>query len=186
MKKLIVVLFIILSFCSNSFAFNYIYSGDSPNYKEKQLPESWRFIDGSSTGNFNIMPQAVHLAEGWLAVTIDNSPTFDPVIQTAGSYTYTLFAVHAEKIRTITNKPLATGKKDIGRLLKNQGINIIKEKWNLEDKSLDLLTAQEVIDMDADIATIKTYFSTLRTDIVNAVDVQAVKSVMTGAIWPTL
>ena len=186
MKKLIVVLFIILSFCSNSYALNYIYTGDSPNYKEKQLPQSWILIDGSSTGNFNIMPQATHIAEGWLAVTIDNSPTFDRDIQTAGSYTYTLFAVHAEKLRTVTDKPLATVKKSIGRLLKRQGIDIIKAKWSLEEKSLDLLTAQEVIDMDADIATIKTYFSTLRTDIVNAVDVQAVKSVMTGAIWPTL
>lgn len=186
MKKVIVLFCLIFLFCSNSFAVNYIHTSDAPNYVEKQLPNSWKFSTGSSTGNFRIMSQATHIAEGWFAVTFDNSASYDPDIQTAGSFTYMLFADHAEKIRTFTDRPLGAVKIAIGTLLKQQGINIIKAKWNTDEKFLDLLTAQEVIDMDADILTIKTYFGTLRTDIINAVDVQAVKAVLTGVIWPNI
>lgn len=173
-------------FCNISFATNYIHTDDAPSYVERQLPEVWRFASGASTGNFNLLPQATHIAEGWFEITLDNSAVFDPDIQTAGGFTYTLFADHAERVRIITNKPLSNVKVFIGKLLKKQGKDIIKAKWNLEDRSLGFLTAQEEIDMDADKLTLQTYFGTLRTDIINAVDVQAVKAVMTGAIWPSI
>ncbi len=188
MNKIITMfmLFGLLIYSNGVFAASYIYSGDAPNYVEKPLPKAWKFIDGTSTGNFDIFPQSILILEGWLEVTFDNSATYDSDIQDAGGYAYMIFADHAEKIRIITDKPLNAVKKEIGRLLKAQGIVIIKAKWSTDEKYLDLLTAQEITDMDADILTIKTYFATLRTNIISAINVQDVKTIMTGATWPNI
>lgn len=188
MNKIIAmfILFGLLIYSNGVFAANYIYTGDAPNYIEKPLPKAWKFIDGTSTGNFDIFPQSIINSEGWFEVTFDNSATYDRDIQDAGGYTYMLFADHAEKLRILTNKPLNAVKKEIGRLLKAQGIGILKAKWSTDEKYLDLLTAQENTDMDADILTIKNSFATLRTNIMSAVNVQDVKTIMTGATWPNI
>lgn len=129
MKRLILALtLLILCFCSPVFSAEYVYINDNP-LVIKKLPKRWTFINGSKTGNFNIMPTAALIAEGWREVTIDNSTSYDPEIENAGDWEITIFADHAEKTRTISDKAFPVVRKEKRRKVIREGNAILRAKY---------------------------------------------------------
>jgi len=177
MKQLMIITGLLALLCSDAFA-GYVYTGDSP-LRERPLVKKWRFSDGRTTGNFDLFPQSVHITEGWLEVTADNSSPYDPETQTAGDFTFTVFADHAEKARTITNKVLNAYKKEKGRQIRAEGMAILNTKYSdpLEDG------------YNTDFVTLKAYYkNTIVPLVTNAATLQAVKNINNGDeyTWPSI
>lgn len=149
-----------------------------------ELPMSLRFRSDSklTTGNFRqLVKNKPHILirEGFREITVDNSPAFDSDIQTAGGWVVTVFADHAEKTRTVSNKSLNVAKKEKGRAIIAGGMAILNAKYDNDWES----------GYDADKATLKNYFiNTIRPLIIAASTLQEVKNLNNGDeyTWPTL
>ncbi len=162
----------------------YVYKGEV-----KPLPKKWVFKKGKnkdrSTGNFDIMPRAALIKEGWLPVTVANNEDYDPEIQTRSAPTITEFADHAELDYIVTDKPLADVKKAKQAAIIRGGVELLLSKWDLHVRQLGFSTAQEDTDMDADKATLVNYFkNTIKPLIQGAGTPLEVKNIT--YTWPAL
>ena len=130
----------------------------------KPLPRKWVFKEGEkkdmSTGNFDIMPVEVLIAEGFLPVTVVNNEDYDPEIQTRTGPAITEHADHAELDYVVTVKPLAEVKKAKLSAIKEEGKQLLRAKWNPEDRVLGFSTPQEDTAMDTDKDALVNYFKT--------------------------
>ena len=180
MKKLLVVILVGL-FSTNVFA-EYVHV-DNPQEILNQLPQARNYSDGViSNGNFRqlaMRKSELMLSEGFREITVDNSPSYDSEIQTADNWVVTIFATHAEKTRTITNKSLNAVKKTKGRQLRAEGRAMLNAKYSDDWED----------GYSADFLTLKNYYiNTIKPLIIAASTLQEVKNINNGDeyTWPTL
>ena len=151
----------------------------------KNIPSKWKFDDGKTTGNFHEMSVVIHIAEGWLPVTVVNGEDYDPEIQTRTDPIITENTDHAVLDYTVISKPLNDVKKAKKSKVKSEGVAILLTKWDLHKRQLEFSTPQEDSDMDADQATLVSYYtSTINGLINNANSVQEVRDII--YTWPTI
>ena len=143
-----------------------------------------------TTGNFDIMPLDVLLAEGFLPVTVVNNEEYDPEIQTRTGPAITENADHAVLDYVVTDKPLADVKKAKRDQIIQEGMALIAAKYTETDElSRKLMTTQEEADMDAtrdaDITTLTDYFkTTIKTKLSAANTPLKVKNIT--YTWPSI
>lgn len=158
----------------------YIYQG-----KVENIAKKWRFSDGKTTGNFHEMPTSVHVAEGWLPITVINNETYDPEIQTRTGPVITEFADHAQLDYTVTDKGLAEVKTAKHNKVRSEGVEILLNKHDKDKRDLGYSTAAEDTLMDTDNTTLKDYYTnTIKPLINNSTTVQEVKNI--SYTWPTI
>jgi len=180
MRLLLTLLLIFMA--SSVYGAEYVHINDDQKIL-KDLPQSWNYVDGiHSNGNFRQLAKrkpALMLQQGFREITVDNSDSYDPETQNAGSFTVTVFADHAEKVRTITNKGLNAYKKQKGKEIIKEGRAILNAKYEYDWES----------GYDTDKATLKDYFlNTIRPLLLAAGTLQAVKDINNGDeyTWPSL
>jgi hypothetical protein len=75
---------------------------DNGNVIQVGLPTSGCLYDGSSVSNYNLLPDSVLLAEGWLPL-IENKPEFNPETQGLRLTGYTI-----EETQVVANYVIVT------------------------------------------------------------------------------
>lgn len=162
----------------------YVYKGEI-----KPLPKKWVFTSGKkkgmSTGNFNQLPVAELVKEGFLPVTKEASAAYDPEIQERPEPVIKPFKGRAEVTYNIKDKPLDAVQNAKKVKVKREGKEIFKQKWDLEYRQMDMYTTEDAAQMDADKEAMLSYYkTTIKTLIENAATVQEVKNIT--YTWPAL
>lgn len=186
MKKIIIILCLVF-LSSSAWCAEYVHIDDPDNIRS--LPNKWTFADGNKTGNFRLMSSSVLIAEGWREITANNSAVYDPAIQTVGNWVVTIINdvgnEHAEKTRTVTDKPLEDVQAARKKNFQDEAAVIYKSKWNVEYRLMGIYTTEEVTQMDADRDTLFNYYrNVLELAIDGATNNSEVQGVT--ATWPTI
>lgn len=162
----------------------YVHNGTIIN----SLPENFKLSNGSAVSGFKHWEQSdpgALIAEGFLPVTIVNNETYDPEIQTRTGPTITENVDHAVLDYVVTDKPLLEVQTDKKTKVKFEGRQILKQKWDLEYRIMNMYTPTEITQMDADKDTLYNYYkATIEPLIDSATTVQEVKSIT--YTWPTI
>lgn len=146
----------------------YVYQGQI-----KKLPQKWKFKNGSTTGNFDLLNVEDHILEGWFPITILTGEVYDPSTQHRSAPVVTEYEDHAEVSYIISNIPPEQLRSVQSSSLKLQGRQKLYGKYDIEARERVFAGIDSPETYKLDLQTIRNYWR----DVLNP----ALQNAQTGA-----